>query len=894
MVTVATERMQRRGQGRVAESLAVAVALLLWFAPPAHAEFSCRAEVNRQSVEQGGIVVLTVTAEGDVEWSARFELPALKDVQVSSGGTNQSMSFINGRRSTSLSRTYYLRVDGAEDLEIGPVRVVSGSDECSTDPVRVRVTETDRGGNVPPADTGNRTPRPEAGRRSEAVTSGMGAKTGGQPGDDVFVTLDIDQEQAWVGQQLLLRFRYYRRVQPWNNPKYTAPRTEGFWREDLGPERNTRETVGGRPYNVTEIRYALFPAHAGDLEIGPAQLEFPEDVFDRFFSSRRREGPRVLRTEPITVHVRALPQPAPEGFSGLVASTLTLTAEVDRDTVPRGEPVGLKVKLASDAFLQGFAGLKIEEPADARLHDAGEGLHSTPRRDRLFGEMSVEKVLVPSREGEFQVQPVKLSWFDAGQGRYREARTRPHAVEVLPSDLPLADDGDSGFLRNEIARLGQDLAFVHRGGDALRERTAPAPGRALWWVLLLLPLALLGGWRLLLVRASADRRDPEGRRRRRAWTTARASLADAARIGSDVDRMDAWARALTGFVADCTGRPAAAVGADEVREFCLERDCPDAVQPLLEVLDAADRIRYGGGAGATAPSDAAELERLLQRLHAADRRLDVPAGTGGGARLAIWLTLLAAAALTDGAQAQPMPAPGADPARLLAEGNQAYTEGDVDTALDRYREALELGAADADLYFNLGNTYARRGELGRAVVSYLRAERLDPRDGDIDRNLAWVRSHIQDLELDSGELPLFIGEFVALVHWFTLDEWSWLLVLLVWLAAGGVAWGWYREDFGTHLRRSLLALAAVLVVVLGITGWRYHDEEVARQAVIVVPSEQVRSGPADTFPVLFELHDGLTLRVEEERSGWVRIGLGGDWVGWIPVASVEEVRGPRT
>ena len=39
----------------------------------------------------------------------------------------------------------------------------------------------------------------------------------------------------------------------------------------------------------------------GDLVVEPASLSFPEDVFDRFFSQRRRSrGPRTLRTDPRT------------------------------------------------------------------------------------------------------------------------------------------------------------------------------------------------------------------------------------------------------------------------------------------------------------------------------------------------------------------------------------------------------------------------------------------------------------------------------------------------------------------------------------------------------------------------------------------------------------------
>jgi uncharacterized protein YraI len=58
----------------------------------------------------------------------------------------------------------------------------------------------------------------------------------------------------------------------------------------------------------------------------------------------------------------------------------------------------------------------------------------------------------------------------------------------------------------------------------------------------------------------------------------------------------------------------------------------------------------------------------------------------------------------------------------------------------------------------------------------------------------------------------------------------------------------------------------------------------------VVEEVEVRSGPATTFPVVFRIHDGLTLAIRGERDGWSRIGLGGDWVGWVPAGTLEPVR----
>jgi uncharacterized protein YgiM (DUF1202 family) len=75
-----------------------------------------------------------------------------------------------------------------------------------------------------------------------------------------------------------------------------------------------------------------------------------------------------------------------------------------------------------------------------------------------------------------------------------------------------------------------------------------------------------------------------------------------------------------------------------------------------------------------------------------------------------------------------------------------------------------------------------------------------------------------------------------------------------------------------------------------VTIGRWYHEEVRNQAVVTVEMAEVKSGPADNFPVLFQVHDGLTVNIEGEREGWVRIGLGGEWVGWLPSGSVTPVR----
>jgi hypothetical protein len=194
------------------------------------------------------------------------------------------------------------------------------------------------------------------------------------------------------------------------------------------------------------------------------------------------------------------------------------------------------------------------------------------------------------------------------------------------------------------------------------------------------------------------------------------------------------------------------------------------------------------------------------------------------------------------------------------------------------------------VHYNLGNAHARAGELGLAIASYQRALRLEPRDGDARRNLAWVRSHTRDLELAGGGLPPVVAQLDAVAHRLTIDEWAAVLVTLAWLVAGLVAWSWRRGWLAAWPRRLLLALAGLSVLVAVVLATRWYEERVVDTAVVIVEEAEVRSGPATTFPIVFRVHDGLTLAIRGERDGWARIGLGGDWVGWVPAGTLERVR----
>ena len=122
------------------------------------------------------------------------------------------------------------------------------------------------------------------------------------------------------------------------------------------------------------------------------------------------------------------------------------------------------------------------------------------------------------------------------------------------------------------------------------------------------------------------------------------------------------------------------------------------------------------------------------------------------------------------------------------EGNQRYQNGDFDGAVASYARILEAGLESGDLYYNLGNTYFKRGEIGPAILYYERARRLMPADEDLLANLALARQLTAD---EITPLPQF-WLFRAVRWWVDLvprSALAWLvgLAYLV-VAGGGIVW----------------------------------------------------------------------------------------------------------
>jgi hypothetical protein len=230
----------------------------------------------------------------------------------------------------------------------------------------------------------------------------------------------------------------------------------------------------------------------------------------------------------------------------------------------------------------------------------------------------------------------------------------------------------------------------------------------------------------------------------------------------------------------------------------------------------------------------------------------------------------------------------------MLTANQLYESGQYGQSAQAYQQLVDQGYADSALFYNLGNAYYKQGDDGRAILNYRRAERLAPRDLDIEANLALARTQsVDQLEEGASQDGFFINMAHLTQGWLALNELAmitlglWIVLAFLVIAFGGAKRGsGLREGLGYALVVASLALTVGLVGLIS----RLHLENTQTEAVVVAQEVDVTSGPGSQYLTEFTLHSGAEVSLVETRGSWARLAVSsGELQGWVPASAVEAV-----
>jgi tetratricopeptide (TPR) repeat protein len=223
----------------------------------------------------------------------------------------------------------------------------------------------------------------------------------------------------------------------------------------------------------------------------------------------------------------------------------------------------------------------------------------------------------------------------------------------------------------------------------------------------------------------------------------------------------------------------------------------------------------------------------------------------------------------------------ASPETAFNRANQFFQDKAYDSALVLYQGIERQGMESPELYYNIGNSYFKKGDLGHAILYYMRAKRLNPGDDDITSNLAFAKGFTR-IQMEGVQLNPVYSLVESVLDPVRLNTLAWFasglfIVLFILLT---VRFGLGRNS--SIIRGALAASLVLLVAAAFATTFKYRHDYTTMRAVVVAEDCPVQSGPTDQAQTELRGAPGLVVEIvgqagdyfqvlfENKRQGWVR------------------------
>ncbi|MDD3051086.1 MAG: tetratricopeptide repeat protein [Candidatus Cloacimonetes bacterium] len=220
----------------------------------------------------------------------------------------------------------------------------------------------------------------------------------------------------------------------------------------------------------------------------------------------------------------------------------------------------------------------------------------------------------------------------------------------------------------------------------------------------------------------------------------------------------------------------------------------------------------------------------------------------------------------------------------------SYENKDFSTSLSLFLEIEETVEADADLYYNIGNSYFRLNQLGKAILYYKRCLRLDPLHKYADQNLKLAFSLRKDKQTESEDY--FISEtFEKLYKALPLNllAISVIVTFIIMIVIINVIILKYRYRDKTHPVFFLIIIITILLLLSILSYIKWKDFHYSSEAVLIGDTAISYSGPGEDYTRLFTIHEGMVFIIEKENEEWIQIKLENGLGGWIKNTLAERV-----
>lgn len=241
-----------------------------------------------------------------------------------------------------------------------------------------------------------------------------------------------------------------------------------------------------------------------------------------------------------------------------------------------------------------------------------------------------------------------------------------------------------------------------------------------------------------------------------------------------------------------------------------------------------------------------------------------------------------------------------------AMADSLYVHGEYAKAAEAYSAIAQVDGDSPQLLFNMANSYAQTGNLGKAILYYSRASRLAPTNKEIRNNLNYFASKVEDsnrAELRGKRISVApdhatffqtVNKFIC--EDFPVNMWAYIGVVAFIVLICLIAVYLFCSDVRLRKIGFFGGIASFFVslicIVFAFMSASYYDSN-DKAVLMTYKTELLIEPSSDAKPASNLLCQGTRFDIIAEETDvegiptWYKVRLNSDIEGWLRASDIE-------
>ncbi len=217
-----------------------------------------------------------------------------------------------------------------------------------------------------------------------------------------------------------------------------------------------------------------------------------------------------------------------------------------------------------------------------------------------------------------------------------------------------------------------------------------------------------------------------------------------------------------------------------------------------------------------------------------------------------------------------------------------YKQKQYDSAALYFEELAAQKPLNAEVYYNLGNTYYRENKIARAILNFERAIAIDPDYKEAKDNLAVAQTRIPNFIQPANDI-FFVKWWKSVTHRNNATIWAVSALSAFTLSIMLMAFRRFSKTIGRNIPAQLIGGSLVFCcffLILGVVASRNAQQNNA--AIVMVNDAALMTSELKGKPITLT-PEGTKVTIREQKGLWIEVSLPDGRAGWLQQGEVEKI-----